>query len=90
MLPHPCVLGGPQTIGDKSEVAASTLPSHGPKRGRKCLLTPALSAVPKPIGTKLEVAASPLANRDQSRAEMLPHPCILGDRQTKRDKIRIG
>ena len=26
----------------------------------------------------------------QKRAEMLRHPCILGDPQTKGDKIRIG
>ena len=31
------------TKGTKSEVAASPLPSRGPKRGRKCYVTPAFS-----------------------------------------------
>ena len=38
---------GPQHRGTKSEVAASPLPSLGPKRGRKCYVTPAFSGVPK-------------------------------------------
>ena len=33
----------PQQRGTKSEVAASPLPSRGPKRGRKCYVTPAFS-----------------------------------------------
>ena len=44
MLHHPCILGDPgdpQHRGTKSEVAASPLPSRGPKRGRKCYVTPA-------------------------------------------------
>ena len=47
MLHHPCILGDPQQRGTKSEVAASPLPSRGPKRGRKCYATPAFSGVPK-------------------------------------------
>ena len=31
-----------------------------------------------------------LSKRAQKRAEMLHHPCILRDPQTKGDKIRIG
>ena len=44
MLYHPCILGGPQrqAQGAKSELATSPLPSRGPKRGRKCYVTPAL------------------------------------------------
>ena len=33
------------SAGRKSEVAASPLPSWGPKRGRKCYVTPAFSGV---------------------------------------------
>ena len=33
MLCHPCILGGPQQRGTKSEVATSPLPSRGPKEG---------------------------------------------------------
>ena len=39
MLCHPCILRGPQQRGTKSELAASTLPSQGPKGGRKCYVT---------------------------------------------------
>ena len=57
MLCHPCILrdptlsaggkirSGPQQRGTKSEVAASPLPSRGPKRGRKCFVTPTFSGV---------------------------------------------
>ena len=40
-LPH-----DPHQRGTKSEVAASPLPSRGPKRGRKCYATPAFSGIP--------------------------------------------
>ena len=53
----------------------------GPKGGRKCYITPAFSGIPKQMGTK--------SKRAQKRAEMLHHPCILGDPQTTGDKIRI-
>ena len=43
MLCHPCILRDPQQRGTKSEVATSPLPSRGPKRGRKCYVTPAFS-----------------------------------------------
>ena len=52
MLHHPCILGDPQHRGTKSEVAASPLPSRGPKRGRKCNITPAFSGVPYIRGRK--------------------------------------
>ena len=45
MLHHPYILGDPQHRGTKSEVAASPLPSRGPKRGRKCYVTPAFLGV---------------------------------------------
>ena len=45
LLHHPCILGDPQHRGTKSEVAASPLPSRGPKRGQKCYVTPAFSGV---------------------------------------------
>ena len=45
MLRHPYILGDPQHRGTISEVAASPLPSRGPKRGRKCYITPAFSGV---------------------------------------------
>ena len=44
-------------------------------------MTPALSGFPNK-GDK--------SKRAQKRAEMLHHPCIVGDPQTKGGKIRIG
>ena len=52
MLRHPCILGDPQHRGTKSEVAASPLPSWGPKRGRKRYVTLAFSGVPYRRGRK--------------------------------------
>ena len=45
----PCILGDPEceAQGPKSELAASPLPSRGPKKGRKCYVTPAVFGVPK-------------------------------------------
>ena len=40
------IRSGPQQRETKSEVAASPLPSWGPKQGRKCYITPAFSGVP--------------------------------------------
>ena len=63
MLHHPCIVMGPQQRGPKSEVAASPLPSRGPKRGQKCYITPAFSWVP---------------NKGDQNQKWLPHPCLLG------------
>ena len=63
MLHHPYILEDPQHRGTKSEVAASPLPSRGPKRGRKCYITPAFSGVPN-IGVQ--------------NHKWLPHPYLLG------------
>ena len=67
MLRHPCILGSPQrqARGAKSEVAASPLPSWGPKRGRKCYVTPAFSGVPN-------------AKRGEQNHRWLPHSGLLG------------
>ena len=54
MLRHPCILGGlqRQARGARSKVVPNKgkqndkWPSRGPKRGRKCYVTPAFSGVP--------------------------------------------
>ena len=47
LLCNYCILGGLQSNErTKSELAASGLPSRGPKRGRNCYITPAFSRVP--------------------------------------------
>ena len=90
MLCHPCVLGDPQQRGTKSEVAASPVPSRGPKRARKCYITPAFWKIPK---------------RGEQNENWLVHPCLLeGPKEggndasplhsqispTKGNKIRTG
>ena len=80
---------------------AKGINQSGPKRGRKCYVTPAFSGVPNK-GDKIKAgpkeggnATSPLhsrgsptkgtkSKRAQKRAEMLHHPCILGDPQQRR------
>ena len=63
MLQNPCILGVPKQRGTKSELAASTQPSRGPKNGRKRYIIPAFLGVPKQRGTKSEMAASTLPSR---------------------------
>ena len=90
LLRQPSILGGPQQRGAKSELAASAMPSRGPKSGRKCYVTPAFSGVP---------------NKGEQNQNSLPQPCLLGGPKaggsatsplhswgspTKGSKIRIG
>ena len=90
MICHPCILGGRQKRGTKSELAALAMPSRGPKTGQKCYVTPAFSGVP---------------NKGEQNQNWLPEPCLLGGPKvggsamsplhsrgspTKGNKIRIG
>ena len=69
MLHHPCILGDPpKTWGTKSELVE-------PTSGRKCYITPAFSGIPKDMGDKIRIGGA------HKSAEMLHHPCILGDPQ---------
>ena len=105
MLRHPRILGGPQrqAQGAKSEVAVSPLPSRGPKRGRKCYITLAFLMIPSAKRGEQNQTWSPTRGKKirsgclapaflgaQKRAEMLRHPCILGDpqRQARGAKIQ--
>ena len=65
--------------GRKSELAASTLPSRAPKRGRNCNVTPAFSGVPNAKrGEKIRIGCpNPAFSGAQTRAELLRNPCIL-------------
>ena len=68
MLRHPCILGGPQTKGDKIRIGCLTRAFSGAQNRR----TPAFSGVPKQRGTKSELAAfTPAFLGAQKRAEML-------------------
>ena len=97
MLHHPCILGDPQRHGGQNQnwwgpqvVGNATSPPHSlgfPKTwgtkselveltsGRKCYITPAFSGVIKDMGNKIRIGGA------HKWAEMLHHPCILGDPQ---------
>ena len=74
LVRNPCILGGPQrqAHGENQNglpqpcllgVATSPLPSWGPKRGRKCYVTPALLGAP---------------NAKRGEILCMPHPSLLG------------
>ena len=70
MLRLPCILGNPQHRGTKSKEAAPPLPSHVPKRGRKCYSLRVFSCIlgnPQHRGTKSEVATSPVPAQGTKR-----------------------
>ena len=60
--------GSPKTWGTKSELV-------GPTSGRKCYITPAFSRIPKDMGDEIRIGGA------HKWAQMLHHPCILGDPQ---------
>ena len=89
MPQHPCILGDlqrqargaksevvPNRSGTKSEVAASPLPSWGPKRRRKCHVTPAFSGIPNAKRGQQNQKWSPI--EAEQNQKWLPHPCLLG------------
>ena len=89
-LPQPCLLGGPKEGGNvafsgilkqkgtKSEVAASPLPSRGPKRGRKCYVTPTFSGDPPTKGIKSQVKTYARGNNDNKYGSLVrPHAQIV-------------
>ena len=90
MLRHLCILGVPEQRGPKSEVATSPLPSWGLKRGRTCYVTLAFSGS-STNGTKTRSGCLTLAFPGaEKRAEMLRHPCILGDPQQRGARSEVA
>ena len=94
------IRSGRQQRGTKSEVAASPLPSRGPKRGRKHYVAPTFSGIPNKgeqnqkwsptKGNKIRNGClTPTFSGAQKRAEMLCHPCILGDPQQRGAKLEV-
>ena len=86
------IRSGPQQRETQSEVAASLLPSRGPKRGRKCYVTPAFSGIPnaKHGEQNRSGCLTPAFSGAKKRAEMLCHPCILGDPQHRGTKSEVA
>ena len=90
-LPHPCLLGGPKeggnatsplhswgfpTKGNKIRTGCLTpLTSRGPKKARKCYVTPAFSGVAQrhARGAKSEV----VPNKEEQNQKWLAHTCLL-------------
>ena len=94
------ITSGPQQRGTKSEVATSPLPSWGPKRGRKCYITPTFSGIPNKgeqnqkwsptKGDKIRSGyLTPTFSGAQKRAEMPHHPHILRDPQQRGTKSEV-
>ena len=97
MLHHTCILGDPQRHGEQNQKwwgpqvgGNATSPLHsrgspktwgtkselvGPTSGRKWYITPAFSGVSKDMGDKIRFGGA------HKWAEMVHHPCILGDPQ---------
>ena len=84
------IRSGPQQTGPTSDLAASSLPSRRPKRARKCYLTPAFSGIPNKGDQNQKWLPPPYLPRAQKRAEMLCHPCILGDPHQRRAKSQVA
>ena len=95
--PHPCLLRGPKmgtsatqplhsrgspNKGGEPEVVASPLPCWGPKRERKCQITPSFSGIPQQ-GNKIRSGClTPAFSGAQRGAHVLSNPCVLGRTQT--------
>ena len=91
MLHHPCILGDPQTKGDKIGGGCLTLAFSGAQKRPEMLRHPCILRHAKTKGDKIRISFLTLAfSGAQKRAEMLHHPCILGDPQTNGDKILSG
>ena len=87
MLCHPCILGDPQTKGDKITSSCLNLALLGAQKGAEMLRQPCILGDPEKKGDKISGRLTPSFSGAQKGAEMRYHPCILGDTQTKVDKI---
>ena len=85
LLRNPCILGNPkrQARGQHQKWLPHPRILRGPKRGRNCYITPALSGIPiAKLGDKIRSGFLTLAFPGaQKRAELLRNLCILGDPQ---------
>ena len=81
---------GPLQRGTKSKVAASPLSSRRPKRGRKCYMSPACSGIPNLGDKNQKWLPHPCFSGAQKRAEIIHHPCILGDPQHRGTNLKVA
>ena len=69
------ITSGPQQRGTKSKVAASTLPSRGPNRGRNCYVT-LHSRVSKTLSTRRKIRSVTNKEKYQSEVATSPPPSL--------------
>ena len=79
MVPHPCILGGPQTKGDKIRIGCLTPAFSGAQKRAQMLHHPSILGDPQTKGDKIRSGClTPAFSGAQKRAQLLRHPCILG------------
>ena len=75
MLHHPCILGDPQTKGDKIRIGCLTPGFSGAQKRAEMLRHHCLLGDPQTKGDKIRSGClTPAFSRAQKRAEMLPSP----------------
>ena len=84
MLRHPCILGGPQTKGDKIRIGCLAPAFSGAQKRAEMLRHPCVFGGPQTKGDKIRSGClNPAFLGAQKKAEVLCHPCVLKDPQTR-------
>ena len=78
---NPCLSGGAPTMGTRSEVATSPLPSWGPRIGRNRYVTPVCSGVPNKGGKITRGYITRAFSGVRNCVEWLNNPCVLRGHQ---------
>ena len=81
MLRDPCILGDPQTNGDKIRSRYLTLAFSGAKRGQNCYVSPAFSGSPMKKSENHNWLPHPAFSGAHKWAELLRKPCVFGGPQ---------
>ena len=78
MLCHPCILGDPQTKGNKIRIGCLTPAFSGAQKRAEMLCHPCILGDPQTKGNKIRIGCLTTAFSGAHKwAEMLRHPCIL-------------
>ena len=96
MLPHPCILGDPQTKGNKIRMGCLTLAFWGAHKWAEMLRHPCILGDPQTKGNKIRIACltpasgrkccitpafSGIPKQRGTKHNWLPKPCFLGSPQ---------
>ena len=91
MLRHPCIVGDPQTKGNKIRSGYLTLAFSGAHKWAEMLCHPGILGDPQTKGDKIRSGyLTPAFSGAQKRVEMLRHPCILGGSLAKGTKSKVA